>query len=173
MLIRSWIPPLSRMSYTSAKRPSPRLMLVFGPLNHISAQWDHKTLRSALENAINCKEIPGSPVSRNGFDPKYITIPLETSQVNGIAFILGYQSTPGAFKIRMDSLFSYTREQPVDEFQRALEYQNLWVLGCKPIMVLPWYGETGSFTGFTRFLRRITSKCLVLFLQSWTSHSEI
>ncbi len=173
MLIGSWISPSPRMSYTSAKHPSPHVMLVFGPLNHISAQWDHKTLCSALENAINCKEVPGPSVSHNGFDPKYITIPLGTSHVNGIAFIIGHQSTPGAFKKRIDCLLPSTRKQPVDDFQRALEYQNLWVIGCKPIMALPWYGAIGSFTGFTGSLRRITGKCLVPCLQSWTSHSGI
>ena len=161
------------MPSTSATRPSPTLMLVFGPLNNISAEWDHKTLRSALQSAINCREVPGHTVPHNKFDPKFITMPLSAHHVNGIAFIIRPQPTPGAFQKRIDYLVPSTREQPVDDFKRALEYQHLWVSGCKPIMALPWFGATGNFSVFTGSLRRTTSKYLVLYLQSWTSHSAI
>ena len=100
-------------------------MLVFGPLNKISTEWDHKTLRSTLENAINCREVPVPAVPRHKFDPKYVTIPLGTQHVNGIAFITRHQATPGAFKQRIDCLVPPTREQPVGDFQKALEYQHL------------------------------------------------
>jgi len=105
--------------------PGPIQILVFGPLNKISAQWDHKELRSALHTAVNCREIPGPFISVDRLDSKYITIPLGERSVHGIALFVRRKDTPGALETRMHSLVPAERGQPVDDFHRALVYLNL------------------------------------------------
>lgn len=109
------------MSHT----PGPTQILVFGPLNKISANWDQKELRSALHTAVNCREVPGPSVSVDRLDPKYITIPLGERSVHGIALLVRKKPTPGAFETRLHSLVPPQRGQPVDDFHRALVYLNM------------------------------------------------
>jgi len=109
------------MSHT----PGFALILVFAPLNNITAQFDHKKLRLALHNAINCSEVPGDHVPLNRLDAKYITIASGEGHLNGIAFHLKKKHTPGAFEMRLPLLVSIETRQPLGDFSRALGYQNL------------------------------------------------
>jgi len=101
------------------------LILIFGPLNNITAQWDHRELRNALITAFNCQEVPGPPVPFHRFRARYITIPLHSSVVNGIAFHVKEKATPSAFEKRLPSLVKLQTGELVDDFQRALDYHNL------------------------------------------------
>ena len=101
------------------------LILIFGPLNDITFQWDHKELRTVLHTAINCQEVPGPLVPHNRFHPKYITLPLGSSIVNGIALCMKKKSIPGVFENRLSSLVKLETGELVDDFQRALDYHNL------------------------------------------------
>ena len=109
------------MSHT----PGFALILVFAPLNNVISQFDHKELCLALHTAINCSEVPGNHVPPNKLDAKYITIASGERPLNGIAFHLRKKSTPGAFEIRLPLLVSIETGQPLDDFSRALSYQNL------------------------------------------------
>ena len=96
-----------------------------GPLNNITSQWDHRELHTALYTAINCQEVPGPLVPQNIFNPTYITLPLGSSVVNGIALHMKKKSSPGVFENRMVCLVKYETGGPVGDFQRALDYHNL------------------------------------------------
>lgn len=103
----------------------PSLILIFGPLNNITAQWDHRELRDALYTAFNCQEVPGPPVPHHKFCARYITIPLNSRIVNGIVFHVKEKTTPGAFETRLPSLVKLQTGELVDNFKRALDYHNL------------------------------------------------
>ena len=40
-----------------SKTPEFTLILIFGPLNNVSSQWDHKEFHTTLETAINCQDV--------------------------------------------------------------------------------------------------------------------
>ena len=97
------------------------LILIFGPLNNITAQWDHRELCIALQTAFNCQDVPGPPVPHHKFHPKYITLYFNSSVVNVIVFHVIKKSTPGVFETRLPSLVKLQTGELVDDFQRALE----------------------------------------------------
>ena len=122
-----------------SQTPAHSLILIFAPLNNTSAQCDHKELQSALLNAINSKEIPGDQIGHNKISPKFITIPSSGRPVNAIALNISMRrkTTPSKLEKRLPFLVQIQTGQLLDDFQRALEYQNLYVLGCIPIITLP------------------------------------
>ncbi len=124
---------ISEMSHTIILATIP----FSGPLNNITSQWDHRELHTALYTAINCQEVPGPLVPQNIFNPTYITLPLGSSVVNGIALHMKKKSSPGVFENRMVCLVKYETGGPVGDFQRALDYHNLWVSYYIPTITLP------------------------------------
>ena len=150
--------------------PAHSLILVFAPLNNISAQCDHKELQTALLNAINCNEVPGSKVGHNKLSPKFITIPSSGRPVNAIALKISRRrkTTLSKFEERLPLLVHIETGDLLDDFKRALEYQNLWGLGCIPIIAPPWHMKIGSFSILTRSLR-IPSKCSDIMLTKLNS----
>lgn len=112
---------MSEMSHSRALT----LILIFGPLNNITSQLGHKELRTALQTAFNCQEVPGPPVPHHKFNPKYITLPCGSSVVNGIVLQVKENDIPGAFEKRLPALVKLKTGELVDDFQRALDYHNL------------------------------------------------
>lgn len=100
-------------------------ILIFGPLNNTSSQWDHKELRSILQTAINCPDVAGPIVPHGRFDPRYITLPLGSSFVNAIAFYMKKKGKPSVFEKRLSCLVKLETGELVDDFQRALDYHNM------------------------------------------------
>ena len=131
------------------------LLMIFGPLNNISVDHDHKELQTVLLNAVNCNEVPGPKVGQNKLNPKFITIPSSGRPVNAIALNISRRkkTTLSKFERRLPLLVHIETGDLLDDFKRALEYQNLWVLGCIPIITLPWHTEIGSFSGLMESLR--------------------
>ena len=103
------------------------LIMIFGPLNNISVDHDHKELQTALLNAINCNEVPGPKVGRNKLNPKFIIIPSSGRPVNAIALNISRRkkTTLSKFEERLPLLVHIETGDLLDDFKRALEYQNL------------------------------------------------